>query len=267
MPRVSVDDDVELFVRDWGEGEPIVFLHGWPLSHRMYEQQFTDLVDRGYRCIGVDLRGYGQSDKPWSEYSYDMFADDVRAVLDDLDVEDVTLVGFSMGGGIATHYMSRHDGAHVERLALLAAASPCLTEKPDFPQGLDESEVNPLIDGAREDRPAMLSQFTDMLFHTEVSEETKRWLEGIGGDASPQATIESAKTFRDEDLRPDMADIDVPTLICHGVHDEITPFEITAEVLHDGIADSELVRFENSGHGLVTDETEKINDHLAEFAG
>jgi pimeloyl-ACP methyl ester carboxylesterase len=131
MPRIEVEDDVELFVRDMGEGDPIVFLHGWPLSHRMFEYQYHHLLDESFRCIGIDHRGYGESDKPYGGYSYDRFADDVKAVLDELDVEGVTLAGFSMGGGIATHYMSRHDEAHVDKLALLAAASPCLTEKRD----------------------------------------------------------------------------------------------------------------------------------------
>ncbi len=114
----------------------------------MFEYQFTALVEERFRCIGVDLRGYDQSDKPQGDYSHDTFADDVHAVLDELDVEGVTLAGFSMGGGIATRYMSRHDGEFVDRLALISAASPVITEKPDFPEGLDGSEVNPLIEGA-----------------------------------------------------------------------------------------------------------------------
>lgn len=266
MPRITVEDDVELFVRDWGEGEPIVFLHGWPVSHRMYEYQFTALVEEGFRCIGVDLRGYGQSDKPWGDYGYDTFADDVHAVLDELDVEGVTLAGFSMGGGIATRYMSRHDGEFVDRLALISAASPVITEKPDFPEGLDESEVNLLIEGARNDRAQMNAGFGDMLFHTDPSDELKQWLWSIAMDASPQATIASAETWRDADLRPDMADIDVPTLVCHGVHDEVTPIDITGELLAEGIEGAELVRFEDSGHATFYEEREKLNDELASFA-
>jgi pimeloyl-ACP methyl ester carboxylesterase len=267
MPRIEVEDGVEVFVRDLGEGDPIVFLHGWPLSHRMFEYQYHHLLAEGFRCIGIDHRGYGESDKPYGGYDYDRFADDLKAVLEELDVEDVTLAGFSMGGGIATRYMSRHDEAHVDGLALLAAASPCLTEKPDFPEGLDEGEIDPLIEGARTDRAAMTAQFVDTLFHTDRSDEMLDWLWGIGMDASGQATAASAETFRDADLRPDMTDITVPTRIYHGVHDEITPFEITAEVLEEGIENAELVRFEDSGHGITADETEKLNEELADFAG
>ncbi|EJN58979.1 alpha/beta fold hydrolase [Halogranum rubrum] len=267
MTHVQVEDGTEIFVRDMGEGDPIVFLHGWPLSHRMFEYQYHYLLDEGFRCIGIDHRGYGESDKPYGDYSYDRFADDLKAVLDELDVDGVTLAGFSMGGGIATHYMNRHDEAHVDKLALLAAASPCLTKKSDFPEGLDEEELNPLIEGARTDRAAMNAEFGQMLFHTEQSDEMMEWLWSLGMDASGLATAASAETFRDADLRPDMDGITVPTKIYHGVHDEITPFEITAEVLEDGIENAELVRFENSGHGLVADETEKLNEELAEFAG
>ncbi|MFC4989874.1 alpha/beta fold hydrolase [Saliphagus infecundisoli] len=267
MSYVTADDGTELYVSDLGSGDPIVFLHGWPLSHRMFEYQYHDLLEEGFRCIGIDLRGYGNSDKPAGEYSYDRFADDVKAVLDALELEDVTLAGFSMGGGIATHYMSRHDEAGVGKLALLAAASPCLTEKPDFPEGLDESDVNPLIEGARTDRAAMNAQFDGMLFHTDQSDEMMDWTWSLGMEASGVATVASAETWRDADLRPDMADITVPTLVCHGVHDEITPIEITGEVLEEGIENAELVRFENSGHGLTADETEKLNEELAGFAG
>ncbi|WP_227380553.1 alpha/beta fold hydrolase [Haladaptatus halobius] len=267
MPHIEVENEVDVFVRDLGAGDPIVFLHGWPLNHRMFEYQFHHLLEEGFRCIGIDLRGYGESDKPYGDYSYDRFADDVRAVLDELAVEGVTLAGFSMGGGTATHYMSRHDEARVDNLALISAASPVITEKPDFPEGLAESEVNPLIEGARTDRAKMNADFDEMLFHTEQSDEMMDWIWSLGMEASGQATVASAKTWRDADLRPDMADITVPTKVYHGVHDEVTPIEITGEVLAEGIENADLVRFENSGHGLVADETEKINEELADFAG
>lgn len=266
MPHIEVENGVNVFVRDLGSGDPIVFLHGWPLNHRMFEYQFQPLLEEGFRCIGIDLRGYGESDKPYGDYSYDRFADDVRTVLDELDVEGAMLAGFSMGGGTATHYMSRHDEAHVAKLALISAASPVITEKPDFPEGLAESDVNPLIEGARTDRAKMNADFDEMLFHTEQSDKMMDWIWSLGMEATGHATVASAKTWRDADLRPDMDDITVPTKVYHGVHDEVTPIEITGEVLAEGIEKADLVRFENSGHGLVTDETEKINEELADFA-
>jgi pimeloyl-ACP methyl ester carboxylesterase len=267
MPRVEADDGTELFVRDLGSGDPIIFVHGWPLNHRMFEYQYEGLLNAGYRCLGLDLRGYGRSEKPHGEYSYDRFADDLKVAFEAFDIEGATLAGFSMGGGTATRYMSRHDEAHVDRLALLGAASPCLTEKPDFPEGLDEEELNPLIEGARDDRPAMVSEFGGMLFHTAPSEAFMSWLWGLGMEAAGHATARSAETFRDADLRDGMADIGVPTRVCHGVNDEICPFDITAEVLEDGIENAELSRYEDSGHGLFYEEKGKLTDELAEFAG
>ena len=267
MPRIETDDGTEVFVRDMGSGDPIVFVHGWPLNHRMFEYQYEDLLDAGHRCIGVDLRGYGQSDKPYGEYSYDRFADDLKNVFETLDIEGATLAGFSMGGGTVTHYMSRHDEAHVDRLALLGAASPCLTEKPDFPEGLAEAELNPLIEGARDDRPAMVAEFGEMLFHQTPSDDFLNWLWSLSMQASGHATATSAETFRDADLRPDMADITVPTKIYHGVNDEICPFDLTAEVLNEGIESAELVRFEESGHALFYEEHEKLTEELSSFAG
>ncbi|MFB9807827.1 alpha/beta fold hydrolase [Haladaptatus pallidirubidus] len=132
MTRIEVEEGVDLFVQDWGSGTPVVFVHGWPLSHRMFEYQYIQLPREDIRCIGIDLRGYGQSSKPWSEYDFDMFADDLKAVLDELDVEDVTLAGFSMGGGVVTRYMSRHNEEHVAKLALLGAASPVLPKNRTF---------------------------------------------------------------------------------------------------------------------------------------
>jgi non-heme chloroperoxidase len=267
MPLVETDDGTEVFVRDVGAGDPIVFVHGWPLNHRMFEYQYEGLLDAGYRCLGMDLRGYGQSDKPYGDYSYDRFADDLKRVFESFDIEHATLAGFSMGGGTATHYMGRHDEAHVDQLALLGAASPVLTEKPDFPGGLSDEDLNPLIEGAREDRPAMNAQFGEMLFHTQPSDEFLNWLWSLGMQASGYATATSAETFRDEDLRDDMADITVPTKICHGIHDEVCPFEITADVLNEGIENTELVRFEESGHALFYEEKEKLTDELIDIAG
>ena len=267
MARIETDDGTEVYAHDMGSGDPIVFVHGWPLNHRMFEYQYEGLLDAGHRCLGIDLRGYGNSDKPYGEYSYDRFADDLKAVFEHFGVEDATLAGFSMGGGTATHYMARHDEARVDKLALLGAASPCLTEKPDFPEGLSDEDLDPLIEGARNDRPAMNAQFGEMLFHQMPSDDFLHWLWTMAMEASQYATATSAETFRDEDLRPDLADITVPTKICHGVNDEVCPFDITAEVLDDGIENTDLVRFADSGHGLFYEEREKLTDELLDIAG
>lgn len=268
MPYVEVDEDVKLFVQDWGSGKPIVFVHGWPLSHEMFEYQLTQLPSRGYRCIALDLRGYGKSDKPWGDHSFDVMADDVRKVLDVLDLQEVTLAGFSMGGAIALHYTGRHDGARLARLALLGAATPCLTRKPDFPQGLDNQTFDNFLQACRTDRAQLNAEFGKATFsHKPVSPAFADWFTSLGMQASAHATAMGVIALRDSDLRPDLARVRIPTLICHGVHDQVAPIAVTAEVNHAGIEGSELVRFENSAHGLFYDQREKLNEELVRFIG
>ena len=130
---IEVEPKVSLNIWDWGKGKTIVFIPGWPLSHEMFEYQFTHLAQKGYRCIGITLRGFGKSSKPWGEYNYDIFADDIKKVLQILDLRDVTLAGHSMGGAVALHYISRHKSERVARLGLFGAAAPSFTRRPDFP--------------------------------------------------------------------------------------------------------------------------------------
>ena len=124
MPYIEVSPGVNVYVEDWGSGKTIFFIHGWPVSHKMFEYQFTQLPKHGYRCVGIDLRGFGKSDKPWGDYNYNVFADDVKRVLEVMDLRDVTMAGFSMGGAIAMRYMARHSGERVSKVALPAAAAP-----------------------------------------------------------------------------------------------------------------------------------------------
>lgn len=267
MRYVEVESGVKVFVQDWGAGKPIVFIHGWPLSHKMFEYQFTQLPQHGYRCIGIDLRGYGQSDKPWGDYNYDIFADDIKKVLDTLGLEDITLAGFSMGGAIAIHYMARHAGVHTSKVALLGAAAPCLTKKPDFPQGLDNAPFDNFIKACYTDRAQLNADFGAATFHQPLSPKLSDWFTNIGMEASPHATAMCVMALRDSDLRSDLAKITVPTAIFHGVHDQIAPFSITAKVNHEAIKGSKLISFEESGHGLFYDEKDKLNVELMRFVG
>lgn len=265
MPYIEIEPGVKLFVQDWGTGKPVVFIHGWPLSHEMFEYQFTQLPQQGYRCIGIDLRGYGKSDKPWGDYSFDVLADDVRKVLEVLDLQAVTLVGFSMGGAVVVRYMDRHNSAHVTKLVLLGAATPCLTKKPNFPQGLDVVVYDNFIHACYSDRAKMNAEFGKATFHQPLSTELSTWFTHLGMQASPHATAMGVIALRDSDLRAELAKITVPTAIFPGVHDQVAPITITAEVNHQGIKGSELICFENSGHGLFYDEKDRVNAELMRF--
>lgn len=265
---VPVEQSVRLYVEDLdpGQGQPIVFIHGWPLNHTMYEYQFDHLPRMGYRCIGIDLRGFGKSDRPWDGYSYNRLSDDIRLVLDTLQLEGATLVGFSMGGAISIRYMARHDGHRIAKLALLGAAAPVFTRRPDFPHGMTSEDVNKLIEGTYTDRPKMLEGFGDLLFARHVTEGIKRWIHHMGMEAAGHAIAKTAISLRDEDLRQDLAKIGVPTAIFHGVQDQICPFPL-AQAMQAGIRGADLVPFFYSGHGLFYCEQEKLLRELISFLG
>lgn len=270
MPFVNVDNNTSLYVEDTGSGKPVLFIHGWPLSSKMFEYQFMNLQKNGYRCIGIDLRGFGKSDKPWGEYNYDVFASDIKKVLDSLNLKNVTIVGFSMGGAIAMHYVAKYRAQGIDKVVLMGAAAPSWTKRTDFPYGMEKSSVDALIAQAYKDRPKLLSDFGKIFFSKEegsVSKEITRWLYSINLGASPYATLKCLEELRDADLRKDMQiinELKVPVSIFHGVLDKICSFDL-AKVMNDGIAGSKLIRFEKSGHGLSIEEMEKTNDELIKF--
>jgi non-heme chloroperoxidase len=267
--KIESTNGVKINVEDLGgTGIPVVFVHGWPFNHKMFEYQFIELPKHGYRCIGIDLRGFGDSDKPWNGYSYDIMADDVNAVLNALNIENAVLVGFSIGGAISIRYMARHYGAHIQKLALLAAAAPCLTKRPDFSYGLDKSALDGLIQGTYTDRPSMIKNFSQLFFHSpgKLSTEFNIWNLSLGLAASAHATIHCAVLLRDEDLRKDLGSIQAPTLILHGKDDRLCPFDL-GKKMNEGIKGSKLIAVENAGHGFCYEERERINSELVCFIG
>jgi non-heme chloroperoxidase len=264
---IKVETNVNLHITDAGEGKPIVLIHGWPLSDEMYEYQYNDLVNKNFRVIGITLRGFGKSDKPFGAYNYDVHALDIKRVLDKLDIKDAMLVGFSMGGAIAVRFVSAYNEAQVSKLVLAGAAVPIWTQREDFPYNLPQSAVDDLIKLNYKDRPKLLADFAKIFSATETSlnDGIGNWLNGIGLSASSHATAECLVALRDTDLRPDLAKITIPTLILHGKKDKICSFDL-AEQMKAGITDSHLVAFEKSGHSLFLEETKKFNSELIKFA-
>jgi pimeloyl-ACP methyl ester carboxylesterase len=234
----------------------------------MYEYQYNALIKDNFRAIGITLRGFGKSDKPYGEYDYNIHALDIKNVLSTLDIKDAVLVGFSMGGSIAIRYVSKYNGAHVSKLALCGAAAPLWTQRNDFPYNLPQSAVDDLINLNYKDRPKLLSDFAKIFSATETSlnEGIGSWLNGICLSASSYATAQCLIALRDTDLRADLAKITIPTLIMHGKKDKICSFDL-AEQMKAGISNSHIVAFENSGHSMFLEETEKFNRELIKFAG
>jgi non-heme chloroperoxidase len=264
---IEVEPNVRLHITDAGEGRPIVLIPGWPLSDEMYEYQYNDLISKNFRVIGITLRGFGKSDKPYSAYNYNVHVLDIRKVLGKLDIKDAVLGGFSMGGAIAIRYASADNGAHVSKLALFGAAAPIWTQRMDFPYNLPKSAVDDLIELNYLDRPKLLSDFSKIISATETSLHAgiRDWLNGIALSASSHATAQCLIALRDTDLRSDMAKIKIPTLIMHGKKDKICSFDL-AKQMKAGIADSHIIAFEKSGHSLFLEETPKFNEELIRFA-
>ena len=265
---IEVEPNVRLHITDAGEGRPIVLIPGWPLSDEMYEYQYNDLINKNFRVIGITLRGFGKSDKPYGAYNYDVHALDIKKVLNKLDIKDAVLGGFSMGGAIAIRYVSADNGAHVSKLALFGAAAPIWTQRKDFPYNLPKSAVDDLIELNYQDRPKLLSNFAKIFSATETSlnEGIGSWLNGICLSASSYATAQCLIALRDTDLRSDLVKITIPTVIMHGKKDKICSFDL-AEQMKAGISNSHIVAFENSGHSLFLEETHKFNAELIKFAG
>ncbi|MBP1964203.1 alpha/beta fold hydrolase [Paenibacillus aceris] len=256
---VNVEPGVNLYVEDLNPGgsKTIVFIHGWPLSHKQFEYQFDFLPAQGYRCIGIDWRGFGNSDKPINGYNYDRLADDIRTVVGVLQLNNVTLVGHSTGGSIAIRYMSRFNGYGVSKLVLVDAAAPV---------GFTPETANKFLHDTLNDRPKMIQEVTDTFFFQYITGPFADWFFQMGLQAAGWSTAAIIVLLRDEKLYADLQKILVPTLIVHGIHDKVIPFA-QAQELNQQIKNSQLVPFQYSGHGLFWEERDKFNQLLTQFIG
>ncbi|WP_042722983.1 alpha/beta fold hydrolase [Flavobacterium sp. B17] len=264
---IEVEKGVKLHVTDLGEGKPIVLIHGWPLSDEMYEYQYQYLSRKGFRVIGITLRGFGKSDKPYGRYDFDVFSDDIKVVLDKLNIENAVLGGFSMGGAVVIHYVTKYNSAHVGKLALFGAAAPSWSQREGFPNGVPADVAEGLIKATMTNRQDLIASLGTGFQAKEgnISKNMERWLERINLDASPYATTESIKALKNLDLRSQLSKIKTPVAIFHGVQDKSCPF-VWAEDLQKDIKNATLIRFENSGHALFLEEMEKFNTELEKFA-
>lgn len=264
---VEVEPNVKLHVTDLGDGQPIVLIHGWPLNDAMYEYQYQYFVQKGFRVIGISLRGFGKSDRPYGKYDFDVFSDDIKVVLEKLKINNAVLGGFSLGGAVVLHYMDKYNGAHISKLALFGAAAPSWKQREGYPYGATDEAAAGLIQTTRTNRQQLIEDFGKGFGASEnsISPAMSQWLAGINADASPYATTQAIIALRDLDLRPALARIKVPVAIFHGTKDKLCDF-VFAEQLHKGIKNSYIVKFEKSGHALFIEEMDKFNTELEKFA-
>ncbi len=262
MYFVKTTDEVNLAVYDLNpKGKrTILLIHGWPLSHLIFEYQLEMLLSENWRVVTVDLRGFGNSDVPAGGYSYDQLAEDIYRVVCALRLDRFVLAGFSMGGAVALRYMNRFQGYGVRRLILLSAASPCFVRSCECPFGLDREDVNEMIEEAASDRPSFVRNFShNQLFACCHSDAALDWFEKIALSASGIATVQCGLTLRDEDGREDLECVRVPTAIIHGGRDQVVPVEM-ARYQQEHIRSASLCILENSGHGIFYDESDCFND-------
>lgn len=264
---IEVEKNVRLHVTDLGEGKPIVLIHGWPLSDAMYEYQYQYLSRKGFRVIGITLRGFGQSDKPYGKYDFDVFSDDIKVVLEKLNIQDAVLGGFSMGGAVVIHYVTKYNAAHVSKLALFGAAAPSWKQREGSAYGISVADAEGLVKATMTSRQDLIAGFGASFPAKEgaISKNVEKWLEDINLQAWPYAVTQSMTALLDLDLRQSLSKIKIPTAIFHGTQDKLCPF-VLAEQLNKGIANSYIVKFENSGHALFVEEAEKFNTELEKFA-
>jgi pimeloyl-ACP methyl ester carboxylesterase len=272
MAFIETRDGTHLHVKDNGKGRPVVLIHGWPLSGDMFEYQTLALLEAGYRVITYDRRGFGQSSHPAQGYDYDTFADDLAAVMDGLDLQGASLVGFSMGGGEIARYLSRHGAKRVAKAALVASVVPFLLKTGDHPDGVDASVFDDMKAQIRKDRFAFLQSFGKQFYgvglvSSPVSDAMLQWTFILAVMASPLATIRCVDAFGKTDFRKDLAAFTVPTLVIHGTSDKTVPIAIAGRAAAKGIKGARLIEYDGEPHGLFATVPDRLSGDLKEFIG
>jgi non-heme chloroperoxidase len=263
---------IELYYEDHGAGPPVVLIHGWPLNGASWEKQVAALLEAGYRVITYDRRGFGQSSKPASGYGYDTFAEDLHTLITTLDLRDVALAGFSMGGGEVAHYIGRHGTDRVGRAVFISAIPPFLLKTADNPGGVDGAVFEGIKRSIVADRPAFLAEFLANFYNVDVlggeliSERAVQasWTVAIG--ASAKGTLDCVSAWL-TDFRGDLSRVDVPTLVIHGDADRILPIEATGIPLSKSIAGARLATIEGGPHGVLWTHASAVNAALLGFLG
>lgn len=272
MPFITsgqIESKVNIYYNDLGKGKNIVFIHGWPLNSEMWEYQVEDLY-KNYRCITYDRRGFGKSDWPGEGYDYNTLASDLKSVMDALDLQDVTLVGFSMGGGEVAKYFSLYNGARVSKVVLLASVLPFMLQTGSNPIGAPREMFEGISNNIKTDRPGFFQNFGKIFYgadtHPDVSEAFLQNNLTRVMNSSPIATLQCAESFAFTDFRDDMPKINVPTLIIHGDADQIVPIKSSGEVAARMITGAEYKIYTGAPHGLwFTDKDKQTTIFLLLF--
>ncbi len=264
-------DRINLHIEDSsGTGRPVILIHGWPLSAQVWTPQLPALQQAGYRTIAYDRRGFGRSDKPATGYDYDTLAADLAGIMDELDLEDATLVGFSMGGGEVARYVGNHGQSRLRSVVFAAAVPPALMKGPGNPDGpLTPEKAQQKADEYAAGRHAYYDAFATNFYSADgklmVSESQRQDTMAICEQADPVAAAACMAAFANADFRPDLAKIEVPTLVLHGDADAIVPLEGSGARTHAAVAGSELVVLKGAPHGCNASHADAFNAALIDF--
>lgn len=272
MPYVTMTDGAEIFFKDWGpqDGRPVLLSHGWPLNSDAWEATARFLADQGFRAIAHDRRGHGKSTQTWTGNEMDTYADDLAALLNSLDVTGVTLVGHSTGGGEIVRYLGRHGSARVAGLVLVSAVPPLMVRTDDNPGGLPMDVFDGIRAGEAANRSQLYRDLADGPFFGnnrsgDVPQGTRDafWLQGLA--SGTRNAYECIAAFSATDFRPDLAEIDVPTLVIHGDDDQIVPFGNSGKLSAELVSGAQLIVYEGGAHGLPDTERDRLHADLLAF--
>jgi pimeloyl-ACP methyl ester carboxylesterase len=276
MPYVTVSQensiDIQLYYEDHGTGQPVVLIHGFPLSGRAWERQERVLLDAGYRVITYDRRGFGKSSQPSIGYDYDTFAADLASLVDALGLQDFDLAGHSMGGGEIVRYLAAYGSERVRRAVIISGVPPYLLKTPETPNGVPQEVFDEIAAGLRADRFAYFTEWNKNFYNLDetlgilISEEAVRDAWNIATGASPTGTIACVATWH-TDFRSDLPKIDIPVMVMHGSADRVLPIEACGRPTHEGIAGSQYVVIDGASHGLCWTHADEVNEALLAFLG
>ncbi|TDS15491.1 pimeloyl-ACP methyl ester carboxylesterase [Maribacter caenipelagi] len=271
ITNTKAKEQVDIFYEDYGSGQPVILIHGWPLSRKSWEQQVWKIVEEGFRCISYDRRGFGTSSSPWDSYDYSALASDLNAIIEELDLKDAVIVGFSMGGGEVVRYLTDYGSSRIVKAALISSIIPLVKQKPDNPAGVPEEALDGIIDALQKDRVGFLKEFSKGFYNFEenkgkrISQAQLDYDFTIASFASPRATIQAALAWMHTDFRPELKNVTIPTLIVHGDADATVPIETSAKQAHEGIKYSTYEVIEGAPHGLNVTHPDELNEILISF--
>lgn len=270
---VTTRDGVQLYYKDWGprDGQVVTFSHGWPLSSDSWESQMMFLASKGYRVVAHDRRGHGRSSQPWDGNDMDHYADDLAAVIETLDLKNVTLVGFSTGGGEVARYIGRHGTSRVKKAVLVSAVTPLMLKTPDNPSGTPLEVFDGLRQASLANRSQLYLDLASGPFYGYNRPGAKPsqgliqsfWVQGMQG--GHKNTYDSIAAFSATDLRGDLKKFDVPTLLIHGDDDQVVPIDASARAAVKLIRNAKLIVYPGAPHGLPDTHKERLNQDLLEF--